>query len=153
MRDGFTIQRRCRRLGVQPRRGISLIEIVMVTVIIGILASLTVPSFHQALEQSRADIASANLRAIWSAQRLYWLENRTYAVDLATLQSLDLLDSSISDQNFYTYEVDYATSTTFSASAMRVANQTWNGAFCIDQSGSMSGVLSGSGVTNIVLSY
>jgi prepilin-type N-terminal cleavage/methylation domain-containing protein len=153
MRDVLMIQGRRGRNGPKPRRGISLIEIVLVTVIIGILASLTVPSFHQALEQSRADIASANLRAIWSAQRLYWLENRTYAVDLGTLQSLDLLDSSISDQTFYTYEVDYATSSTFSASAFRVGNQSWNGAFSIDQSGSMSGVLTGSGVANITPSY
>ncbi len=135
------------------RRGISLIEIVMVTVIIGILASLTVPSFHQALEQSRADVACANLRAIWSAQRLYWLQNRTYAVDLATLQSVDLLDSAVSNQTFYTYEIDGATSTGFSASAIRVTNSTWNGAFSLDETGALSGLLSGSGVANILPSY
>ena len=46
------------------RRGVSLIEVVMVTVIIGILVSLAVPTFHRAIEQSRADVAAANLLAL-----------------------------------------------------------------------------------------
>src|SRR5262249_55145792 len=114
------------RRGRRNRSGFSLIEVVMVTVIVGILASLTVPTFHLALEQSRANVAGANLRAIWSAQRLYWLENRTYAPDLATLYSLDLLDSSVSSQSFYTYEIASYDAASFSALATRTLNGGWN---------------------------
>jgi type II secretory pathway pseudopilin PulG len=138
------------RVKGRPRRGTSLLEIVMVTVIIGILASLSVPSFQRAMEQTRADVAAANLRAIWSAQRLYWLENRTYAPDLATLQSLDLLDPTISAQTFYTFDIGSADGSTFSALAVRIANGSWNGTLSIDQTGTVSGALSSVGETNIV---
>jgi Tfp pilus assembly protein PilE len=126
------------------------LELVMVTTIISILLSLGIPSFHRALEQSRAQVASANLQAIWSAERLYWLEYRTYAPDLATLQSLDLLDASIGSQTFYLYDINAADTTTFSASAMRVSNASWNGAFSIDQSGVVSGTLGATGQTDII---
>ena len=125
----------------------------MVTIIVGILASLTVPSFHRALEQSRADVASANLRAIWSAQRLYWLENRTYAPDLQTLYALDLLDPTVSVQTFYTFEIGSADASTFSALAIRAGNGSWNGTLSIDQTGLIAGVLSSSGAPDIVPSY
>ena len=48
-----------------------------------VLLAMGVPRFQLSLEQARANVAGANLRSIWSAQRLYWLENRTYAPDLA----------------------------------------------------------------------
>jgi Tfp pilus assembly protein PilE len=131
----------------------TLLELVMVTVIIGILASMAVPSFHRALEQSRADVACANLRAIWSAQRLYWLDNRTYAPDLATLQSLDLLDDSLSNQPYYYYEIGNADATTFTAWATRVSNSSWNGSFNITQGGQVNGYLSAYNQDDIVAAY
>ncbi len=125
----------------------------MVVVIIGILTSLSVPSFHRAVEQSRADMASANLKAIWSAERLYWLEYRTYAVNLATLQSLGLLDTAISSQAFYTYQIASADADTFTAEAARAVNASWNGTLSIDQGGTVLGVLSATGHPDIVPSY
>ena len=65
--------------------GYTLIEMLVALIVTGVLLSFGVPKFQQSLEQSRADVAGANLRAIWAAQRLYWLENRTYAPDLNTL--------------------------------------------------------------------
>ena len=82
-------------------RGYSLVEMMVAIMVVGVLISMGVPRFSQSLEQARANVAGANLQAIWSAQRLYWLENRTYATDLATLQSLTtpnfspLLDPSL----------------------------------------------------------
>lgn len=126
-----------------PRPGTSLIELVMVVTIIGILVSLSVPTFHRALEQSRADLAAANLRAIWSAERLYWLENREFTNDLTSLRSLGLLDSSIVDNSsFYTYEVGSASADAFTAQATRTANARFNGWFVITDSGTITGALS-----------
>src|SRR5438093_2848998 len=91
------------------RRGLSLLEMTLVLTVIGILVAFSVPSFHRAVEQSRADLAAANLRALWSAQRLYWLEYRTYTADLAGLQSLGLLDPTItSGQAMYRYQIQSA---------------------------------------------
>jgi prepilin-type N-terminal cleavage/methylation domain-containing protein len=141
------------RINARARRGTTLVEVIAVTIIIGILASLTMPSFHRALEQARADVAGANLRAIWSAQRLYWLENRAYAPDLATLYSFDLLDPTVSTQNFYTYEISYSDTATFTALATRAANGGWNGTLSVDQTGLVSGALSAAGQPDIVPTF
>jgi len=122
--------------------GATLLELVIVLTVLGVLASLGIPSFQLALEQSRAQVASANLEAVWSAQRLYWLQNHTYASDLATLQSAGMLDPSLGGQTFYAYEIASADDASFMATATRTSNAKWNGTFSIDQSGTLSGVLS-----------
>jgi len=124
------------------RRAMTLMELVIVMTILGILLTAGIPSFQLAIEQSRAQVASANLESIWSAQRLYWLENRTYAPDLTTLQSAGMLDASLAHQTFFTYEIVSADASSFVASATRVSNAKWNGTFTIDQTGALSGVLS-----------
>jgi Tfp pilus assembly protein PilE len=140
------------RGGKRPflRRGSSFLELVLVVTVTAVLISLSVPSFHRALEQSRADLAGANLRAIWSAERLYWLEYRTYTIDMTALQSLGLLDPNILNSGaFYNYQVVSADANNFVAVATRVFNVRWNGAFSIDSTGVMSGVLQASGDPNI----
>jgi Tfp pilus assembly protein PilE len=131
------------------RSAATLLELVIVMTILGVLLSLGIPSFQLALEQSRAQVASANLEAIWSAQRLYWLQNRAYAPDLATLQSAGMLDPSLGNQTFFTYAIASADANSFIATATRVSNTKWNGTFSIDQSGTLSGVLSAPPQQNI----
>ena len=63
------------------------------------MAAFAVPSYRRAIEQSRIDIAGANLRAIWAAERLYWLQNQTYTTDIATLRKLGLLDRKLPTGN------------------------------------------------------
>jgi Tfp pilus assembly protein PilE len=138
---------------IGKRRGISLLELTIVTVIIGILVTMSLPSFQRGLEQSRADLAAANLRSIWSAQRLYWIDNRTYAVDLDTLAAAGLLDSAVSAQANYELEIIAADATTFAATATRSNNARWNGSFTIDQSGAVTGSLVADGMASIVPGY
>ena len=107
-------------------------------------------SFTRTIEQSHADIAGANLRAIWSAERLYWLEYRTYADNLATLVSAGLLDPSIAAASGrYTYAIDAADSSTFTASASRVGSARWSGQFTIDEEGTVTGVVQALGEPDI----
>ncbi len=83
--------RACRK----RRRGFTLTELAVVVVLIGVTAAFAIPSYRRAIEQSRVDIAGANLRAIWAAERVYWLENQTYTSDLGQLQGLGLLDKKL----------------------------------------------------------
>jgi prepilin-type N-terminal cleavage/methylation domain-containing protein len=131
------------------RSGISLIELMVVLTILGVLVATAVPSFRKSIEQSRADIAAANLRAIWSAERLYWLENRVFAGSLSDLESSDLIDSTISGgSESYQYAIDAADATTFTATATRSGSGTWAGSFSIDQTGVVAGSVSDSrGIT------
>jgi len=124
-------------------RGFSLIELLIAMVVLGVLLSMGVPLFQQSLEQSRADVAGANLRAIWSAQRLYWLENRMYAPDLPTLLTANLIDPSLTTSTVpYTYEVTGPPdNSSFTATATRGGSSAWSGSWAITQDGIFSGSL------------
>ncbi len=128
-----------------------MIELLVSVTIMGILMSMAAPSFHRAVAQSRADIAAANLRAIWSAERCYWLDNRTYTDDLAQLTSLGLLDPSIAGaSSYYIYTIPSADNTSFVATVTRTSGSKWSGQFTIDQTGVISGSIDASGEPSIV---
>jgi prepilin-type N-terminal cleavage/methylation domain-containing protein len=132
-------------------RGVSLMEVLVVLVVMGILISMSAPTFHRSIEQSWADIAGANLRAIWSAERLYWLEYRTYTSDLSELESLGLLDPTITSATTrYIYALSSADASTFRATATRTGSVRWTGQLAIDQSGVLSGVIQAAGQPGIV---
>jgi Tfp pilus assembly protein PilE len=136
------------------RRGTTFLELVLVITAMAVLISLSIPSFHRAVEQSRANLAGASLGAIWSAERLYWLEYGTYTSDLTALQSQGLLDPTIVNSSaFYTYQVTSADTNSFIAVATRVASTGWNGSFSIDNTGVLSGVLQAPGEPNIIVGF
>jgi prepilin-type N-terminal cleavage/methylation domain-containing protein len=151
--NGNCTSKRYRR---QPARqthlpdGFSLLEVMIVLTIMGVLISMAAPSFQRALEQSRADVAGANLRAIWSAERLYWLENHSFTDDLNQLESLGLLDPTVvSATTVYVYAVTTADSNSFTATATRTGSERWSGDFSVDQTGAFSGAIEATGEVSI----
>jgi prepilin-type N-terminal cleavage/methylation domain-containing protein len=129
------------------RNGYSLVEVLVAAVIMCVLVAMGIPRFQQSLEQSRADVAWASLRALWSAQRLYWLENRTYAPDLPTLLSANLIDPSLSTATApYTYQMTTPSDgSSFTATATRSGTSSWSGSFTIAVDGSFSGSIQQAG--------
>ncbi|WP_165220478.1 type IV pilin protein [Aquisphaera insulae] len=138
-------------------RGYTLVESMVVLVIMGILMSMALPRFSRALESSRLDVAGANLRAIWTAERIYWLRNRTYTADLTQLS--DLLDPSIniaapsSPDAYYYYGVAAADPSSFAVTATRINSSSWTGTLTITQDGKVSGTLSRSGEQDIRVGF
>jgi len=136
------------------RSGVTLMEVMIVVAIIAVLVSLSAPSFTRSMEQSHADVAGARLRAIWAAQRLYWLENRTYSNDLAELESLGMLDPTIvSDGGRYSYSIVAADNESFVAAAARDGSTRWGGQFTIDETGLVGGAISAAGESDISPGY
>lgn len=139
---------------VRPR-AFTLTELMVTIVIMGVLVAISAPHFSRAIEQSQADFAVANLRAIWAAQRLYWLENHVYADELTrstpkALYELGLLDPSIvASGGAYNYSIASSDADAFSAQATRAAGVGWTGTFTIDQNGAVSGSLSAAGQPTI----
>lgn len=148
----------------------TLVEVMVVLIVIGVLTSFCIPSFQRAMEQSRADIAVANLRAIWAAQRLYWLENHCYAGQgedpddpargLETLEKMGLLN--LDSENgppavrysycFYSYCFDQETpptDNTFLAVAERDGSDYWSGQLTINEKGKIEGKISSGGGAEI----
>ncbi|MHC4398924.1 MAG: type IV pilin protein [Planctomycetota bacterium] len=138
----------CRR--GNSRRAFSLTELLLVVAVTGILVSMSVPSFRRSLEQSHADIAGANLRAVWTAQRVYWLEFHTYTDDLSALESVDLIDPTVvSGSDRYLYTIAAAASDTFTANATRTGSTKWFGQFGVDETGVITGVVQAAGEPDV----
>ena len=137
--------------------GYTLVEMMVVLVVMSVMISFGIPQFSRALEQSRADVAGANLRAIWSAERIYWLDNRNYTSSLSALVNLNLLDPTIPSDTFYSYQVQVPATdgTPFSASAQRIGNSSWSGTLSITQDGTFTStsILSCPGQANIVVGF
>lgn len=128
-----------------PRRGFTLMEVIVVMTIMGVLIALPAPLFARAIEQSRLDIAAANLRAVWGAERCFYLEFGRFGT-LAELNAGeggldDLLDPSIvSGSTFYRYTVSVgADGKTFTATATHPGSPRSSGAIAVDEAGNLAG--------------
>jgi type IV pilus assembly protein PilE len=136
-----------------PRHGFSLIEVVITMTILAILISFSTPSVMRSMEQSHADLAGAGLRMVSTAQRFYWLENRTYATDLQTLIDDGLIDQDLAATSpRYEYSIASGDAAGFQAQARRrlfdefgspIYNGAWQGTFTIDETGLVAGQVDG----------
>lgn len=127
----------------QRRRGYTLLELMIVVTIMGVLIAVPAPMFGRAIEQPKLDVAASNIRSIWAAERLYYLEKGRYGAlsDLAAdTLAADLVDPSIlSGTAFYSYTVSpSADGQAFVATAVRPASSVCSGTVSIDQAGNLS---------------
>lgn len=76
----------------RPKRrkdsGVTLIEMMVVLVIIGIVAALVVPNVIGRPDEARAAVASADLRTIAASLEMYRLDNRVYPSSAQGLSAL-----------------------------------------------------------------
>lgn len=80
--------RRTHRKTRQADAGVTLIEMMIVLVIIGIVAALIVPNVIGRPDQARVAVANADLRTIAASLEMYRLDNRTYPTTEQGLQAL-----------------------------------------------------------------
>ncbi len=139
--------------GRRTARGFSIMEVMVVLLIMGVLIAMCAPTYQVALEQSRADIASANLRAIWAAQRLYWLTTQSYSGDLNQLESFGLIDPMLTSSTVYAYAIATADSSSFSATATRIGSSVWSGTLTVDQTGNIFGSIEGVGQPTVTPAF
>lgn len=136
--------------GEAPRRGFTLTEACIALVIVCLLVTMATPVYRQAMEQARVDAANGNLRTVWSAQRIYWLEYRAFASDLNALEAMDLVDKALaatqSDPNaVFVYTIGASDAESFTATAMRNGSGIWVGQIDIDETGEVTGAINGPG--------
>ena len=91
--------------------GFTLIELMITVVIIGILASIALPSYQESLRKGRRSDGQAELLRIASLQERYFYNNGEYAENLSDLPSFSA-DAVISPEGFYTLSVDNPSSCT-----------------------------------------
>lgn len=78
----------------QSQQGFTLIEIIVVVVIIGILATLIAPKFLGRTDDARITKAKNDIKALESALELYKLDNYTYPTTDQGLEALVTLPTA-----------------------------------------------------------
>lgn len=106
-----------RRAG-QPRRGFTLIELVIAIALIAILAALSLPSFVDSVRKGRRSEALAALTAVQQAQ-----ERRRANVATYTGQLDDLKLSARTPNGHYAIAIDGADATGYAVTATAAGSQ------------------------------
>ena len=94
--------------------GITLLELMIVVVIIGIMVAIAYPNYREFAARAKRTEARALLLEIAANQERFYLQNQTYG-DLADLEYAD--DPIISDSESYSVTIDDADAANFTATA------------------------------------
>jgi prepilin-type N-terminal cleavage/methylation domain-containing protein len=90
---------------MRGKKGFTLIEVLIVVIILGILATIAIPQFGNIVERARASEAVTNIAAIRTALEVFQLERGGDYPDYADVAAINAgLDCEITANNF-TYVV------------------------------------------------
>ncbi len=107
----------------RPPQGVTLLELLIVVVMIGLLGTIAVPSYRQyAMRAQRTEAKTALLRLATNQERFY-LQNNTYTDNLVALG----FPAGVSDKGVYTLAVPVADATTYRATAVPTPGGGLNG--------------------------
>ncbi|RKY37544.1 MAG: hypothetical protein DRP78_00800 [Candidatus Omnitrophota bacterium] len=84
-------------------KGFSLIEMIMVVIIVGLLASIAVPNYRKMLERSKYAQAKNNLQSMRNALTDYYTENDVFTDNITDLETQ--INADFSDNNDWHYGV------------------------------------------------
>lgn len=101
-----------------------MLELLMVVIIIGILATLALPQYMSFIEKARAAEAISTMGAIRTAENLAKLENGTYTSDST---ALSITFPTSGNSTYWTYTVSGAGDTGFSVTATRTTKKASGG--------------------------
>lgn len=109
--------RRIRELRLYRKmQGITLMELMIVVVIIGILAAVAYPNYRDFAARAKRNEAKAALLKIATQQERFYLNNNTYTTDMTQL-GFSGSSGVISNSKSYTINVPTATPNNFTATA------------------------------------
>ncbi len=94
-------------------RGVTLLELMIVVVIIGILTAIAYPSYRQFVERAKRTEARALLLKIAVDQERFYLQNNTFG----TMAQLQYDDPQITDSEAYSVTITANNASNFSVTA------------------------------------
>ena len=94
-------------------RGVTLLELMIVVVILGILTAIAYPSYRQFIERAKRTEARALLLRIAVDQERFYLQNNTFG----TMTQLQYDEPQITDSDAYSVTITANTASNFSATA------------------------------------
>lgn len=114
------------------KKGFTLVEVLIVVIIIGILASIGVPQFADSIEKAKGGEARAGLGHIQTGEKIYFAEREYYTTQL------DDLDITLS-QRYWVFTISTPSSTAFTATATRSGGVRSGQTIWMDEAGTLSG--------------
>lgn len=114
-------------------RGFTLMEVLVAMVIIGVLAAVSLPAYHNYVTRSRLTEAFSSLSSVQPLAEQYWANNRTYV-------GMSVPSASTN----FSYALTASSTSSYTVTATGAANMT-GFSFTIDQAGNRAttGVPSG----------
>jgi len=121
--------------------GFTLTELVVTFVVIAVVAGLAMPYYGRAIESARAHQAVAGLRQIYTAERIYRLEEGFYFPDTGSAGAADINDNLTVrlNETDWTYALTASSANSFTATATRAGGSVGysGGQIQIDESGTL----------------
>ena len=97
-------------------RGVTLMELMIVVVVIGILTAIAYPSYRQYAAKAKRNEAKSCLLQIATLQERHYLANNTYTADMTNL-GFPVATNFLTDSTSYICTVTAANAAAFSATA------------------------------------
>jgi len=97
-------------------RGVTLLELMIVVVIIGIMAAIAYPNYRDYAARAKRTEARAALLQIATNQERFYLQNNTFTTDMTQL-GFGAASNVVSDTGSYVINVDAADASDFTATA------------------------------------
>jgi len=117
---------------MRSKKGITLIELLIVIIIVGILAAIAIPMYTGYMQRARRADAKTALEQLRASQEMFRAERGTYSTDITQLRGTWGVPAVSGD---YAILMNSATATTFFAEARpTTARQAGENLF-IDQDG------------------
>jgi prepilin-type N-terminal cleavage/methylation domain-containing protein len=131
--------------GNSGNRALTLLELIVTIVIIGILSSIAMPTFTKMMETTRAKEARTALQQIRTAERIYHSGESTYLpLPLGTVEDdIAVINTELNiflpagANRHWDYSVEAPTADTFNAVATRTSGRNQNETISIDQTGNL----------------
>ncbi len=97
-------------------RGITLIELMIVVVIVGILAAIAYPNYQEFTARAKRNEARAALLRLATNQERFYLNNNSFTQDLTRL-GFSTTPTWVTETEYYEIEVTQADASNFEATA------------------------------------
>jgi type IV pilus assembly protein PilE len=110
-------------------KGFTLTELLVVIVIIGILAGLTIPRYMKTTTRAKATEAKLMLKEVYSLQKAYYLENDTWGTSFEAIGFEQEKLKTEGGNARYKIKLKEVTATGFKATATSVVDFDKDGTF------------------------
>lgn len=108
-------------------KGFTLIELLVVVIAISIMAGIAIPAYQKTISDAQKKETKSTLQSIYTAEKIYHMDNRTYSDSLVTLD----IKRSYNSQKTYTFALT-SNPNRFTAKATKISDNTW---ISIDETG------------------